>query len=450
MLRSMYAGVSGMKAHMDKMDVVSNNIANVNTVGYKGSRATFKTMFSQMIQGASAPQGGRGGTNPQQIGLGSTLGSIDKDMGQGSLQSTGRNQDLAVEGNGFFVVSDGVNQMYTKSGSLAKDKNGYLVNSSTGYRVKGWQADANGNIDTNAELDNLTLKQSMEAQATDEVTFSGNLDADAASGDDWQTTFDAYDSQGSKHTVSVEFVKDNDADGDGTTTANQWGYKITDVSGTGSFDINGGSTYDDGSGPAPGGSVTFNTNGNLTSVNGNSVDANGNGIISTSEKENFTSHPTLNFTPSGGAANASVTVDFLDMSQNAREMSASRDTVNGYAAGSLIDYSFDNTGTIVGEYDNGQRQTIGRIALATFNNPGGLAAEGETMFRTSNNSGEPKIGAPANGGFGGIKAGSLEMSNVDLSRQFSEMITTQRGFQANSKTISTSDQILQELVNLKR
>jgi flagellar hook protein FlgE len=131
-------------------------------------------------------------------------------------------------------------------------------------------------------------------------------------------------------------------------------------------------------------------------------------------------------------------------------MTADRDTVNGYKAGSLVDYNFDNTGTITGEYDNGKRQTIGQLAVADFNNPGGLATEGETLFRTSNNSGDANIGAPGSGGLGGIKAGALEMSNVDLSRQFTEMITTQRGFQANSKTISTSDQILQELVNLKR
>ena len=439
MLRSMYAGVSGLKAHMDKMDIVSNNIANVNTVGYKGSRATFKTMFSEMIQGASGPQGGRGGTNPQQIGLGATLGSIDKDMGTGSLQSTGRNQDLAINGNGFFVVDTGVNQRYTRAGSLSKDENGFLVNSATGYRVKGWQANANNEIDTNSELENLTLKQSMPAEATNEVSYAGNLRSEAYNpnrdyGDGssggtppdpathpeaheyyqdnpptWSTDFEAYDSQGTVHTVDVTFEK---------TDTNTWNYNVDSVSGG---TINSGDT----------GELTFNADGTFQSDNNSGTP--------------------LDVTPDGGASDPlSIDLDFSDMTQFSGEMTADKDTSNGYKAGSLIDFNFDSAGVITGEYDNGQRQTIGQIALASFNNPGGLASEGETLFRTSNNSGDAKIGTPASGGLGAIKAGTLEMSNVDLSRQFTEMITTQRGFQANSKTISTSDQILQELVNLKR
>ncbi|MBM7555345.1 flagellar basal-body rod protein FlgF [Halanaerobacter jeridensis] len=426
MLRSMYAGVSGMKAHMDKMDVVSNNISNVNTVGYKGSRATFKTMFSQMIQGASAPQGGRGGTNPQQIGLGTSLGSIDKDMGQGSLQSTGRNQDLAIEGEGFFVVSNGISQRYTRSGTLSKDENGYLVNSTTGYRVRGWQADANGDINTNGELEGLTLKQNMPAESTTEVTYGGNLDAAAANGEQWNTSFESYDSQGGLHKVDLRFTKN---------AANTWDYEVThieDKQGDVEYDISGTHAADTNNTT---GTVAFNGDGSYDAANSN-IPGN------------------LEFNPQyeddGAATPVSIDLDFSNMTQNYKEMTADRDTVNGYKAGSLVDYTFDSTGTITGEYDNGMRQTIGQVALASFNNPGGLASEGQTMFRVSNNSGAPKIGAPASGGLGNIKSGSLEMSNVDLSRQFTEMITTQRGFQANSKTISTSDQILQELVNLKR
>ena len=412
MLRSMYSGVSGMKAHMDKMDVVSNNISNVNTIGYKSSRATFKTMFSQLIQGATAPQGGRGGTNPQQIGLGATLGSIDKDMGQGSLKSTGRNSDLAIQGSGFFVVSNGTNRRYTKAGSLTKDEEGFLVNSATGYRVKGWQADDNGNINTNEPIEDMSFKESMPAQATGEVTYAGNLNANATTGTTWDTTFEAYDSQGAIHTADVEFEKGG---------SNSWNYTVTNVS---DANIDGGDT----------GTITFNADGsfNNDSAAGTPLDV---------EPINATA---------GAADPLEIDLDFSSMTQFSGEMTADRDTVNGYKAGSLLDYQFDSSGTITGEYDNGRQQTIGRIALADFNNPAGLTAEGETLFNVSNNSGEPKIGAPASGGLGAIKAGSLEMSNVDLSRQFSEMITTQRGFQANSKTISTSDQILQELVNLKR
>ena len=440
MLRSMYSGVSGLKAHMDKMDVVSNNISNVNTVGYKGSRATFKTMFSQMIQGASAPQGGRGGTNPQQIGLGATLGSIDKDMGQGSLKSTGRNQDLAIEGSGFFVVSDGISQLYTKSGTLAKDKSGFLVNSTTGYRVKGWQADANGNINTNGQLEDLTLKQTMPAEATTEVNYAGNLDAAAANGDQWNTSFEAYDSQGGLHTVDLQFSKNS---------ANTWDYQVThieDSQGDVEYDFANDTHSADVSNSM--GQIDFTSSGEFAGAASGDITAPNTDLDTGNDQLNLEFNP--QYDNDGAASPVSIDLDFSSMTQNYNEMTADRDTVNGYSAGSLIDYNFDNTGTITGEYDNGKRQTIGQIALADFNNPGGLASEGNTMFRVSNNSGEPKISTAASGGLGTIKAGSLEMSNVDLSRQFTEMITTQRGFQANSKTISTSDQILQELVNLKR
>jgi flagellar hook protein FlgE len=423
----MYAGVSGMKAHMDKMDVVSNNISNVNTVGFKNSRATFKTMFSQMIQGASAPQGGRGGTNPQQIGLGATLGSIDKDMGQGSLQSTGRNSDLAIEGDGFFVVSDGTNQRYTKAGSLSKDENGYLVNSATGYRIKGWQADGNGDINTNGELENLTLKESMPAKATTEVSYAGNLDANTSNGDSWNTSFESYDSQGGLHKVDLGFTKN---------AANTWDYEVThieDEQGDIEYDLASGTHAADVDNTS--GTIAFDGSGEYDPTNSN-IPGN------------------LEFDPQydndGAESPVSIDLDFSDMTQNYRGMTADRDTVNGYKAGSLVDYNFDNTGTITGEYDNGKRQTIGQLAVADFNNPGGLATEGETLFRTSNNSGDANIGAPGSGGLGGIKAGALEMSNVDLAQQFTEMITAQRGFQSKSKIISTSDEMLQTLVNLKR
>ena len=461
MLRSMYAGVSGMKAHMDKMDVVSNNISNVNTVGYKTSRATFKTMFSQMIQGATAPQGGRGGTNPQQIGLGTTLGSIDKDMGQGSLQSTGRNSDLAIEGSGFFVVGNGNSRRYTKAGSLTKDKDGYLVNSSTGYRVKGWEADANGDIDTNAPLEDMSFKESMPAQATSKVSYEGNLNADSEASDTWNTTFETYDSQGTVHTVDLKFSK---------TGANQWNYEIAGISGIddnnqdnttltladGTDETDNSADAGDGEIDGLSGSISFDVNGDIVTIDGQNIED----IQDETEDNEDINFPKLQYTPSGGAevpddpttdgGPEPITLDFSGLTQFSGEMTADRDTVNGYKAGSLLDYQFDSSGTITGEYDNGRQQTIGRIALASFNNPAGLTAEGETLFNVSNNSGDPNIGAPASGGLGAIKAGSLEMSNVDLSRQFTEMITTQRGFQANSKTISTSDQILQELVNLKR
>ncbi|MGM0437999.1 MAG: flagellar hook-basal body complex protein, partial [Bacillota bacterium] len=148
MMRSMYSGVSGLKVHQTKMDVVGNNISNVNTTGYKGSRATFKSMMSQLMASSKAPQEGRGGVNPQQVGLGVSMGSIDSDMEQGNLQSTGIGTDLAIQGNGFFTVNDGQQDYYTRAGSLSLDESGNLTNSSNGYVMQGWMADNEGNIDT--------------------------------------------------------------------------------------------------------------------------------------------------------------------------------------------------------------------------------------------------------------------------------------------------------------
>ncbi|AGB40634.1 flagellar basal-body rod protein FlgF [Halobacteroides halobius DSM 5150] len=412
MLRSMYSGVSGLKAHMSKMDIIGNNIANVNTTGYKGSRATFKSMLSQTIQGASAPQNGRGGTNPMQVGLGVSLGSIDKNMSQGNLKSTGRSLDFAIQGNGFFVLSDGASDLYTRAGAMSRDKEGYLVNTVNGYRVQGWMANKQGQISTKGELEDLTLKPSIPATATDKITYSGNLNASAANGTTRTTTIPVYDSQGSKHTVEVEFEK--------TATANEWDYTVTSVSGA---TIDAGNT----------GTLTFDASGNLDTTAAAFI------------------NPDLEITPNNGAAaGQTINLDFSQINQFAGEMTADVDTVNGSQAGSLEDFTIGQSGVITGFYDNGQRQRIGKLALANFNNPAGLSQEGDTMFRPSNNSGAAKIGEANSGGFGALSAGTLEMSNVDLSRQFTEMITAQRGFQANSKVISTSDQILQELVNLKR
>ncbi len=437
----MYAGVSGLKAHMTKMDIVGNNIANVNTVGYKGSRATFKTMLSQTIQGASAPQDGRGGTNPQQVGLGVSLGSIDKDMGQGNTQSTGRNADLAIEGNGFFVVGNGGSNYYTRAGSTTFDRDGFLVNATNGYRIKGWMADVDGNIDTNGALEDITLKHSMDANATSEVTYSGNLDADAydpaldygdgSSGgaipdkstnplayaayinnpNTRTTTLNACDSQGTLHTVNLSFAK---------TGANTWDYTVNSISGSSNID----------SGDS--GTLVFAPDGSLDT-----------GLS--------TINNPLQFDSAGGASDdQKITLDFTSLTQYSGDMTADKNTVNGYQAGAIESYAFDSSGVITGYYDNGQRQTIGRLAVADFNNPAGLSQAGNTLFKTSNNSGQVKIGAPNSGSFGSLVPGTLEMSNIDLSRQFTEMITTQRGFQANSKVITTGDEILQELVNLKR
>ncbi len=416
MMRSMYAGVSGLGAHQTKMDVIGNNISNVNTTGFKSSRATFKSMMSQLMSASKAPQDDRGGVNPMQVGLGVSVGSIDADMEQGNLQSTGMGTDLAIQGNGFFVVNDGQQDFYTRAGALSLDENGNLTNASNGYIMQGWGADSEGNIDTDAtEPGNIKVPigDSMTGKATEEVSFGGNLDArvpdytdENDTPDSKQTsTIDVFDSLGDKHTLTIDFKKMDSAN-------NEWDW---DVQGT-NWDGNG--------------SISFEDDGSFNSA---SIDT------------------AITLTPGGGAEdNQEIDVDFSNMTQSAANYTVDGLSADGFEMGSLETFNINSAGVVQGTYSNGRTQDLAQLSVASFSNPSGLKRTGDTLFTTTKNSGSARTGTPASGDRGEIAAGSLEMSNVDLAEQFTEMITTQRGFQANSKTITTTDQMLQELVNLKR
>jgi flagellar hook protein FlgE len=279
MMRSLFSGVAGLRSHQTRMDVIGANIANVNTVGYKSSSVNFQDIMSQTLQGASSAQNGKGGTNPMQIGLGMSIASIGTTFTDGSFQTTNKQTDLAIQGNGFFIVSgnNGTSYQYTRAGAFNFDESGNFISSSNGMKVQGWQADASGNI---------------------------------------------------------------------------------------------------------------NTSGALTSIN-----------ISTSTISNIT---------------------------------------------------IDSNGIISGTLPDGTTKQLAQISMANFNNPSGLMRVGSNLFEQSNNSGIAQIGVSGVNGIGTINPGSLEMSNVDLSSELTNMIITQRGFQANSKIITVSDEMLQELVNLKR
>ena len=223
MMRSLYAGVAGLKNHQTRMDVIGNNIANVNTVGFKRGRVNFQEMMVQTLRGASSPQAGRGGVNAMQVGLGVSAGSIDTVQTQGNLQNTGKNTDMAIQGDGYFILSDGSGQYYTRSGTMDVDRDGNLISSSNGFKVLGWSADATGKINTNSSLTSMTIPigQSMKPLATTSITFANNLDASAQSGitAPHSASIEVYDSQGFAHTVIAQFTK--------TTTDNQWKYKAT-------------------------------------------------------------------------------------------------------------------------------------------------------------------------------------------------------------------------------
>lgn len=437
MLRSMYSGISGLKNFQTKLDVIGNNIANVNTYGFKKSRVTFKDMISQQIQGASSPQLNRGGTNPKQVGLGSQVATIDQIHTQGSLQTTGRSLDLGISGDGFFIVNDGQLSYYTRAGNFYLDSNGYLVNAD-GLYVQGYAADAAGVIDY-SQLSNLRIAAGsiIAPTATNNITFKGNLHAnteiaDATNGRlftpgatiDEQTlkeglksgaslTMKVVDSLGNRHDLQIVLQKISN-------TEWQAGYLL----------------------PAGSGEYTFESLGNITFNTEGSAVGNPTFTINLQPQQ---------LTPgyTGNAEPLNITVEFGNVTQYGSLSTIDVDTINGNTEGFLEGFNVSSAGEIFGVYSNGQVQLLGQIALANFNNPEGLTKVGENLYQVSNNSGVPNVGI-AGQDMGTINGGTLEMSNVDLSEEFTEMIVAQRGFQANTRIITTSDEILQELVNLKR
>ena len=405
MLRSMYSGVSGLRNHQTRLDVIGNNIANVNTIGFKSSRVTFKDLFSQTIRAATSAHGDRGGSNPIQVGLGVTLGSIDTNHGDGSTQYTGNGTDLAIEGSGFFIIRDGNTLMYTRAGNFSLDEEGYLTVPGSGLRVQGLDGSADGKL-TDIRI---STGETFNPVATTEVQFANNLNVEAADGAKITNTVEVYDSLGRLHALEITFTRN--------ATPNSWGWSIAAPAGSSGI-------------LAGNGTLTFDGTGTLISPS---------------------TMPTVTIGMTGSAAaNIVIDLDFSAVTGAAGESSISVPYRNGAPQGSLKSYSIDGAGNIVGEFSNGLIQNIGQVAMARFANPGGLTKVGNTAFAESNNSGLRQIGQAGTAGFGSIASSSLEMSNVDLSLEFTEMIVTQRGLQANSRIITTSDEVLQELVNLKR
>jgi flagellar hook protein FlgE len=412
MLRSMYSGISGMKNFQTKLDVIGNNIANVNTYGFKKGRATFQDLMNQTVSGASRATENRGGQNAMQVGLGSTLSTIDTIQTQGSVQTTGRALDVAVSGDGFFVVRQGNNDLYTRAGNFYLDSNGSLV-TGQGSLVQGYPVDASGKVDRSTVADiTLDTDTMMPPQATTNVSFDGNFQVGLTDAEEPVIIqFKAKDSLGQDLPFSVEFENNEN---------NKWNYEVKylgDNPNDVSFD--GGNT----------GTVAFLKDGKFDPASTIGV---------------------LDLTLDNNAEpNQQVTLDFSNLTQFDSPTSAGVDTVNGNAEGALESFNIGSSGEVNGVFSNGEVRVLSQLVLATFSNAEGLTKAGNNLFQASNNSGLPNVGT-AGEGRGSLLAGSLEMSNVDLSEEFTEMITAQRGFQANTRIITTSDEILQELVNLKR
>ena len=432
MMRSMYSGVSGLRAHQIKMDVIGNNIANVNTVGYKRGQVTFQEVFSQVVRGAGAPQGGKGGTNPQQIGLGLKIGSINTIQTIGATQRTDNPTDLMIDGQGYFMVTDDEkyeNKYFTRAGNFDLDKEGYLV-TADGFKVLG--------LNNNGDLVPIKINRTETAPPTASTTieFKGNLDSRLGTNDTINTDTTIKDSLGNSYKVNFEFKK---------TADNKWEVNILSVK-------------------------DLASDKDLSKITGGPINLKftANGELDTTDTTNFPSNFIIDFKDAelngtkistyfgSDPTKSEVTVNLGNITQFANESDATGkdapdgDGQYGKSSGSLDGFSIDAAGVVTGSFTNGTTKSLGQIALAKFDNPSGLQKIGNNFFQSSPNSGEAQVGKPGTSGFGAMSPGTLEMSNVDLSLEFTEMITTQRGFQANSRIITTSDEMLQELVNMKR
>lgn len=532
MMRSLFAGVSGLRNHQVRMDVIGNNIANVNTVGYKASRVTFQDVLSQTLSNAASPEGNRGGVNPRQVGLGASIGSISVNHAQGSIQMTGKSTDLALEGDGFFVLMEGDKMYYTRAGTFSMDKAGNIVNGSNGMFVAGWQADSSGEIDTNKPVGPLKvpLGETIDPRATTEIVLGGNLDANSNGDLKLSNSVITLNDGSNDYELNVsvrptdEFnkfelvVSTDDGTLNGGSTpltfevhveydngAEQW--RVSSVSPSTSFDfknkegtasvtvkidesaLNGAPLFSTTTGgwtvsssnnveytPATvvqttevydslGNSHTVTTTFEKrthntwaweSTVPGTSDTAGspqaGSGLLtfdSSGHVDDVSVVDRLRFTPAG-ADTVAIDMNFTRMTKYSSENSVFLISQDGYESGVMESFNIDGWGVLTGEFSNGLTKALGQVAVASFANPAGLLRAGENAFAVSNNSGAPNIGTAGTGSRGGITPGALEMSNVDLAQEFTDMIITQRGFQANSRIITSSDEMLQELVSLKR
>ncbi|MCQ2598391.1 MAG: flagellar hook protein FlgE [Treponema sp.] len=463
MMRSLYSGVSGLQNHQTRMDVIGNNISNVNTVGFKRGRVNFQDMISQQMSGAARPTDEVGGVNPKEVGLGMTVASIDNIFTQGNLQSTGVTTDLAIQGNGFFILKNGEESFYTRNGAFSLDMNGTLVNPANGMRVQGWMAremDGEMVVQTAATPTDLVIPVGSKdpAKETSNINYACNLnkntpeileganEADIAKGT-WNTEQKIYDSFGNEHLLTISFRRV-------VGNPNQWEATVNvDVDNADFTQTRIGLGSTDGMENTF--LVNFDNYGLLESVTdtaGNVTNPTGQAILQASYTV-----PNSNADENGNPYRQTMNINLgtIGSAVDTITQSASKSTTkgyyqDGYTLGYLDTFKIDSNGVITGVYSNGTNRTIGQVALATFTNNQGLEKAGDNTYMESINSGMARIGESGTAGRGSLLAGALEMSNVDLSEQMTDMIVTQRGFQSNAKTIQTADTLLETVLSLKR
>lgn len=419
---SFAAGLSGLNSNAAYLQVIGNNLANVNTVGFKASTVTFMDLVSQTTQGP--------GGNPMQLGLGVAAGSISPVFSQGSIENTQEATNAAIQGEGFFVVDGPNGQCYTRAGNFSFDNAGALV-TPDGYRVQGYTAidPATGGILATGPLADIVVSPSALRAPTPTTTVRAatNLNAAAPAGAAFTSAIEINDAVGGTHVLTFTYQKiDTDT----------WSYAVTAPGG----DVDGGTSgtpY-----PVPGGSgtLTFGQDGRLSAVNGAApADA----TITTPSWANGAQANTLTWDLIGPNGEPALT-------SYASASATTSISQNGSTAGIVQNIAIAADGTIMATAQDGRALAIGKVALATFNDPKGLVKVGSNRFSESLASGIPNVGAAQTGGRGTLVGSALEQSNVDLAREFTQMILAQRGYQANSKSITVSDELMVETLNLKR
>lgn len=400
----MQTALSALSAADFMLSVATNNLANLNTAGFKSQSVSFADAFYQTLRASTAPISNVGGSNPLQIGTGVFVSAIATRMAQGTFTPTGMSTDLAILGNGFFAVQRGDQVRFTRDGSFRLDAQGHMVHIGSGSILLGWIADAAGNINTQAAPVPIVLPTSnLSAQATTRTRFDGNLDSRRAIGSDMDMTFSVFDSLGNQHIVQLTFTK---------TGVNTWDWQAQ---------FNGN--------PVGSGTVTFDNNG--------VVQSGGSGNI------------TLTLT-NGAASPQTIALDFSNIRQLASETTIGATFQDGFPPGDLESFSVDARGVVIASFTNGVTRPVAQIAIAMFANPEGLERVGDNLFNVSGNSGAARFLPAGVGGAGRVQGGGLEMSNVDLARELTQVLIAQRSFQAAARTILAADELIQEALNLRR
>lgn len=416
-LNALFVGSSGLTTNSSALDVIGNNLANINTTGYKNQRMVFRDVVYQTLNSGTSSSAGIGGTNPAQVGFGVGVGSIGTQFAQGNLNPTGRNLDAGIQGTGFFVLRNGQDVAYSRAGAFSVDSSGFLVDPGTGFRVQRFGAVGEGTatdpafqIPGNLDIQ-IPFGTGAAGVKTTSVSYQGNLSSALQVGDVGTTAIQIYDSQSTARALTVTFTK---------TAANTY---------TASALVSGGTAT------VTGGSITFDQNGLLVGPASLSVSITGLPGITTAQTVALnlgTPGLTNGLTQFGGATTVSAV------------------NQDGSGFGTLTDVSIDSTGILQGKFTNGRTINLAQLAIAGFNNEDGLLRTGNNYFRSSVASGEALVGLAGQGGRGVVQGGALESANVDIAIEFSRLIVAQRGFQVNARTISTTNDTLQELANIIR